>query len=120
MSEEELLSVREVARICGKSEETVRRWIWSGKLRATKLGNQLFVSRADIPGHEPLRVGEAVATYETDSMKAGAKALRLKRGYSRMRALEALSRAKAFSRELADRGVSVDVVEALREARESR
>ncbi len=42
------LTVREVARACGRSEETVRRWIWSGKLAARKIGNQLFVRGRDV------------------------------------------------------------------------
>jgi len=42
----ELLSVREAARACGRNPETIRRWIWSGKLPAEKLGNQLFVRRS--------------------------------------------------------------------------
>ena len=46
----QLLTVREVARRCNRSEETVRRWIWSGKLTARKLGNQLFVEEGGIPG----------------------------------------------------------------------
>ena len=28
--------------------ETVRRWIWAGKLPAQKLGNQLFINRSDL------------------------------------------------------------------------
>jgi len=28
--------------------ETVRRWIWSGKPPAQKLGNQLFIRRSDL------------------------------------------------------------------------
>ncbi|HEX9035220.1 MAG TPA: helix-turn-helix domain-containing protein [Streptosporangiaceae bacterium] len=32
------LSVREAARRAGRSEETIRRWIWSGRLPATKRG----------------------------------------------------------------------------------
>ncbi len=48
MTSEEFLTVREVARRCHRSEETVRRWIWSGKLPAKKLGNQLFVSSDQI------------------------------------------------------------------------
>jgi excisionase family DNA binding protein len=47
--DEELLTVREVARRCHRSEETVRRWIWSGKLPARKLGNQLFVEGCALP-----------------------------------------------------------------------
>lgn len=44
----ELLTVREVARRCNRSEETIRRWIWSGKLPAQKLGNQLFVEEGEV------------------------------------------------------------------------
>jgi excisionase family DNA binding protein len=32
------LSVRQAARRAGRSEETIRRWIWSGRLRAVKRG----------------------------------------------------------------------------------
>ena len=45
---EELISVREAARECGRNMETVRRWIWAGKLPAEKLGNQLFIKRNDL------------------------------------------------------------------------
>lgn len=44
---EELISVREAARECGRNMETVRRWIWAGKLPAEKLGNQLFIKKSD-------------------------------------------------------------------------
>jgi len=47
-----LLTVREVARRCNRSEETIRRWIWSGKLPARKLGNQLFVEEAEVVSAE--------------------------------------------------------------------
>jgi excisionase family DNA binding protein len=43
--EDTLISVKDAARECGKNPETVRRWIWSGKLPAEKMGNQLFVRR---------------------------------------------------------------------------
>jgi len=45
---EELIGVREAARECGRNMETVRRWIWAGKLPAEKLGNQLFIRRGDL------------------------------------------------------------------------
>ncbi len=45
---DELITVREAARIVGRTAETVRRWIWDGKLQAQKMGNQLFVRRADL------------------------------------------------------------------------
>jgi hypothetical protein len=38
-----------VAAKVGRTEETVRRWIWSGRLPATKRGNVLYVEEADIP-----------------------------------------------------------------------
>ena len=45
---EQLLPVREAARRCGRTPETVRRWIWDGKLPAQKLGNQLFIRLTDL------------------------------------------------------------------------
>jgi len=45
---EELVTVREASKKSGRGMETVRRWIWSGKLPAQKLGNQLFVKRSDL------------------------------------------------------------------------
>ncbi len=45
---DQLISVREAARACGRNAETVRRWIWSGKLPAEKLGNQLFIKRSTL------------------------------------------------------------------------
>ncbi len=44
----ELIGVREAAKECGRNMETVRRWIWSGKLPAQKLGNQLFIKKGDL------------------------------------------------------------------------
>jgi excisionase family DNA binding protein len=64
MSEEsDLMTVREVARACHRSEETVRRWIWSGKLPARKLGNQLFARRADVEALTQPVVRETRAAY---------------------------------------------------------
>src|SRR3990172_7541760 len=47
-AKEGLISVREAAQQCGRNMETVRRWIWGGKLPARKLGNQLFIKRGDL------------------------------------------------------------------------
>jgi len=47
-ADSELFSVREAARECGRNPETVRRWVWSGKLPAEKLGNQLFIKKTDL------------------------------------------------------------------------
>jgi len=46
-TQDELISVREAAKECGRNMETVRRWIWGGKLADEKLGNQFFIKRND-------------------------------------------------------------------------
>ncbi|HVS04633.1 MAG TPA: helix-turn-helix domain-containing protein [Candidatus Dormibacteraeota bacterium] len=35
-------------RLTGRSTETVRRWVWAGKLRARKSGKRLLVLRGDL------------------------------------------------------------------------
>ena len=45
----EMVDVREAARLVGRTPETVRRWIWSGRLPASKRGNRLFIQRGDLP-----------------------------------------------------------------------
>lgn len=47
-TKDELINVREAARECGRNMETIRRWVWGGKLPAEKLGNQLFIKRGDL------------------------------------------------------------------------
>ncbi len=47
ITDERLISVRQAATECGRNMETIRRWIWSGKLPAQKLGNQLFIKWSD-------------------------------------------------------------------------
>jgi excisionase family DNA binding protein len=37
------LTVREAAALASRSEETVRRWIWSGRLRAVKRGRRYLI-----------------------------------------------------------------------------
>src|SRR5438105_2391093 len=44
----EMLDVREAAAIVGRTPETLRRWIWAGRLAATKHGNRLLVARDDL------------------------------------------------------------------------
>jgi excisionase family DNA binding protein len=43
MTDVEEVTVQEAARRVGRSAETIRRWIWSGKLPATKRGNKYYV-----------------------------------------------------------------------------
>jgi excisionase family DNA binding protein len=61
--QDDLMTVREIARACHRSEETVRRWIWSGKLPARKLGNQLFAKRSDVEAMAQPAIGETQAGY---------------------------------------------------------
>lgn len=43
-----LIDVRAAAQMVGRSPETVRRWVWSGRLSARREGNRLLVSPADV------------------------------------------------------------------------
>jgi Helix-turn-helix domain len=40
--------VKAAARLAGRTAETIRRWVWSGRLRARKRGNRLFIARRDV------------------------------------------------------------------------
>jgi excisionase family DNA binding protein len=44
------IPVREAARRVHRSPETVRRWIWSGRLPATKRGNTYYVDVMHLEG----------------------------------------------------------------------
>lgn len=44
----EVLDVREAADYVARTPETVRRWVWSGRLEAVRRGNRLLVRRADL------------------------------------------------------------------------
>jgi excisionase family DNA binding protein len=46
--DEELLDVRGAAVFVGKHPETVRRWIWSGRLPARRVGQRVLVARTDL------------------------------------------------------------------------
>lgn len=46
--DDELLEVRRAAALVGRHPETVRRWVWSGRLAARRSGHRLLVARADI------------------------------------------------------------------------
>jgi len=66
-TDEELLDVRAAAAAVGRHPETVRRWVWSGRLPATRRGNRLLVARrdleslADTTGTKPLTLAEWAA-----------------------------------------------------------
>lgn len=109
MAEEDLMTVREVARACNRTEETVRRWIWSGKLPARKIGNQLFVERAALAGVSGARPQPALREAGVEYKPAP---------YDRAAALENLRQAVEFGQELAAKYGPTDVSELLRQVRE--
>ncbi|HEY7043545.1 MAG TPA: helix-turn-helix domain-containing protein [Nocardioidaceae bacterium] len=41
----EMVDVREAAKLARRTPETIRRWVWSGRLAATKQGNRLLVPK---------------------------------------------------------------------------
>jgi hypothetical protein len=64
------LDIRAAARLTGRSTETVRRWVWAGRLRARKRGTRLFVLRGDVEAitgsrSRPLSLTEWRATADT-------------------------------------------------------
>lgn len=44
----EMVDVREAARLAGRTPETIRRWVWSGRLDARRHGNRLLLARTDV------------------------------------------------------------------------
>lgn|SRR5487761_1413882 len=42
------LTVREAAGEAGRTPETIRRWVWSGRLTARKAGNRLVIDRGEL------------------------------------------------------------------------
>ena len=56
----EMVDVREAAALSRRTPETIRRWVWTGRLSSVKNGNKLFVPRADIGGEE--RSAETAST----------------------------------------------------------
>ena len=99
-TKDELISVREAAKECGRNMETVRRWIWGGKLPAQKLGNQLFIKRSDFAS---FCRETAVRQYEAEPKP------------------DFLERAIAFQKRLKARGVKpINAAEEIRKMREER
>ena len=96
----ELVSVREAASECGRNMETIRRWIWGGKLPAQKLGNQLFIKKSDL----------ASFCRETAVIK-----------YKAEPKSDFLERARALREEIHKRtGTTFDAGEEIRQMREER
>lgn len=47
-TDDELIDVRQAAALVGRNPETIRRWIWSGRLRAGKRGNRYLMRKVDL------------------------------------------------------------------------
>lgn len=56
------LDVIAAAAVAGRSAETVRRWVWSGRLRAHKRGNKLLIERSDLDRLLKLSTGKNALT----------------------------------------------------------
>lgn len=44
----EMVDVREAAAVVGRTPETVRRWVWTGRIHARKSGNRLLLDRSEV------------------------------------------------------------------------
>ncbi len=44
----DVLDVREAADYVGRTPETVRRWVWSGRVSASRHGNRLLIAKAEL------------------------------------------------------------------------
>jgi excisionase family DNA binding protein len=47
-AEPDVVTVREGARLVGRSQETVRRWVWGGELTSQRRGRQHLISRLEL------------------------------------------------------------------------
>ena len=71
----ELVDVRQAAALVGRNPETVRRWIWTGKLAATRRGKRLFVDREELG-----KVAGGVASLDLSEWARRARRTRERRG----------------------------------------
>lgn len=110
-----LLTVREVARACHRSEETVRRWIWSGRLPSRKLGNQHFIEPADIEALKPEspRAAERTLAYRPAQEDKTVN-------YDKAVALKWLRETVEFGKRMTEKYGPLDVTEAVQRSREGR
>jgi excisionase family DNA binding protein len=123
MAGEKLLTVREVARRRRRSEETVRRWIWSGRLPARKLGNQWFVEEGEVARLGERQVSERGTEYEAASpaRRSGTRRAKVVFPPPDYDVEEALRQAEddfRFGQMLREKYGPTDVTELLRQVRE--
>ncbi len=67
----EMVDVREAARLAGRTPETIRRWVWSGRLEARRRGNRLLLARIDVLRQvgsqpDPARATETLSQWAAD------------------------------------------------------
>ena len=70
------LDVIAAAAVAGRSTETVRRWVWSGRLRAHKRGNKLVIARSDLDrllGSSGISTGRSLGSWIAEVEKSGLK-----------------------------------------------
>jgi excisionase family DNA binding protein len=94
-AKDELMSVKAAAQKCGRNAETVRRWIWSGKLPAEKLGNQLFIKKS---AFESYCRETAVREYKAGARPSGTSGATGKMREDLMNENETESRLRTFAR----------------------
>jgi len=61
-----VISVQEAATLASRTPETVRRWVWSGRLEARRQGRRLMVARDDVLriSGKPVSSGQALTLQE--------------------------------------------------------
>jgi hypothetical protein len=69
----DMIDVRSAAAIARRHPETVRRWVWSGRLAAQRQGNRLLIARADL---EAVGASDGTALTSLAAWAEGARAAR--------------------------------------------
>ncbi len=72
------LDVKAAALVAGRTTETIRRWVWSGRLPARKRGNRLVMARQDVEALAGGAKGRLLSLAEWARLAEGA--LRGRRG----------------------------------------
>lgn len=73
----EMLDVRAAAALARRNPETVRRWVWSGRLAAQRRGRRILVARRDV---EALAGDGAWGLVSLDEWAQRAQASRMRAG----------------------------------------
>jgi excisionase family DNA binding protein len=113
-----MITVHEAARRLNRSTEQVRRYLREGKLRGRRIGGQWFIDEQDIDAPQlPVtsgrgQMGEAIAMYGPGTSDREAYKANIEEVIARVAA-----RREQIRKRIGD--VKIDVVEMLREDRES-